>query len=152
MKIVLFFLLLLPWGALCTPAPVASQENAAAPAPLESFVLQVARLWAVGDAAALVDLAPADGRILIDIGTEAAGSVQGRHATAALRALFAGRENVTIRPTRVTIAGGRPMRGFGELSWVSRTRGITVPQAVTLYVGTVWEENGWRIREIRILP
>jgi hypothetical protein len=152
MRIALFLLLLLPLGGLPTPASLVAQETAAPTAPLETFVLQVARLWAAGDATALIDLAPADGRILIDIGAEGAGSVQGRHATAALRSLFAGRESVSIRPTRVTIAGGRPMRGFGELSWVSRSRGITVPQAVTLYVGTVWEEGGWRIREIRILP
>jgi hypothetical protein len=134
---------------LFVAAPLAAQGSSA-DEPLERFVVQVARLWAAGDAAALVDLAPADSRIVLDVG-ENLGAVQLRHAAAALRALFAERETANIRPTRVTIAGGRPPRGFGELAWTSRSRGMSDAQTVTLFVGTVWEERGWRIRELRIL-
>jgi hypothetical protein len=140
--------LLLPL-LICVAAPLAAQDSAPTE-PLERFVVQVARLWASGDAGALVDLAPTDARIVLDLGDNL-GSVQPRHAAAALRALFADRETSNIRPTRVTIAGGRPQRGFGELAWTSRSRGMSDPQTVTLYVGTVWEANGWKIRELRIL-
>lgn len=134
---------------LCMAAPLAAQGAPSGEA-LERFVVQVARLWAAGDAGALVDLAPADSRIVLDVGDNL-GAVQLRHAAAALRSLFSERETSNIRPTRVTVAGGRPPRGFGELAWTSRSRGMSDPQTVTLYVGTVWEERGWRIREVRIL-
>jgi hypothetical protein len=129
--------------------PASAQESQRVQ-PLEEFVRQVARLWAAGDAAALLEYLPADGRIFLDIG-DGSGSVQGRHAAAALRALFAERETTSARPTRVTIAGGRPLRGFGEIAWSSRSRGMSQPQNSVLYVGTVWEGDGWRIRELRLL-
>jgi hypothetical protein len=132
---------------LFAAAPLGAQAPSE---PLERFVVQVARLWAAGDAAALVDLAPSNSRIVLDLG-ENLGAVQPRHAAAALRALFGERETSTIRPTRVTHAGGQPARGFGEMAWTSRSRGMSDAQTVTLYVGTVWEDRGWRIRELRIL-
>ncbi|MBA4159084.1 MAG: hypothetical protein H0X65_16645 [Gemmatimonadetes bacterium] len=147
MKRTVFFLLLLPLFAAASATRLSAQD---APAPLESFIVHVARLWATGDAGALADLAPADRRIMLDIG-EVNGSVQGRHAAAALRAMFSERETAAIRPTRATIAGGRPLRGFGEMTWTSRSRGMSDLRTVTLYIGTEWEGNGWRIRELRIL-
>ncbi len=149
MKRLLLVFLMFPLLAFAVPAPLAAQETPAA--PLEDFVRQVARLWMGGEAAALVELAPADGKIILNVG-ETSGSVQGRHAAAALRALFAERESITMRPTRVTVSGGRPLRGFGEFSWVSRSRGMTVPQTATLYVGAIWEGDSWRVRELRVLP
>jgi hypothetical protein len=133
---------------LLTVAPLSAQTPR--PEPLERFVLQVARHWAMGDAAALVDLMPANSRLVLDLGDNL-GAVQPRHAAAALRALFTERETAGIRPTRVTLAGGQPLRGFGELAWTSRSRGMSDTQTVTLYVGTVWEGGVWKIRELRIL-
>ncbi|HEX8692281.1 MAG TPA: hypothetical protein VF746_07675 [Longimicrobium sp.] len=131
--------------ALCTP--LAAQRTA----PLESFVAGVARLWAQGDAGALVELAPADGRIVLDLGTGPAEAVEARHAAAALRRLFGERESLSVRPGQVEIAGGQPPSGFGELTWVSRPRGVTDRETSTVYVGTVWERGGWKVREIRLL-
>jgi len=129
------------------PSAVRAQTPAE---PLERFVVQVARLWAAGDAAALVDLAPSNSRIMLDVG-ENLGAVQTRHAAAALRALFSERETAHIRPTRVTISGGRPPRGFGELAWTSRSRRMSNPETFTLYVGTIWEDTGWKITELRMV-
>jgi hypothetical protein len=134
--------------AVLAPGGLSAQDR---PAPLEGFVATVARLWQRGDAGGLVELAPADGRILLDLGRDGSGAVEGRHVTAALRDLFGGRETVSARPTQVTIAGGEPLRGFGQLAWVSRSRGVTDAQTSTVYVGAVWERGGWRIRELRIL-
>jgi hypothetical protein len=134
--------------ALGTPLPAQAQQP---PAPLERFVAQVMRHWESGDASALARLAPADGRITIELGSGAAGSVQAWHAAAALRSLFGSRETLEIEPVRITVSGGEPLRGFGELAWVSRSRGLTNSHRSTIYVGTVWESGGWRIREIRLL-
>jgi hypothetical protein len=143
----LLLVLLLAWPLL-TPAPLAAQDGAR----LEAFVAHVARLWEAEDASAIAQLAQRSGRILLEVAGEGGGEVGERHAAAALRALFGDRKTVSIRPARTTLAGGRPLQGFGELAWVSRPRGVTVPQSSKVYVGVVWEGDGWRIRELRVLP
>jgi hypothetical protein len=119
--------------------------------PLEDFVSRVAQLWASRDASALVDLAPADGRLVVDLGREGGGAVEGRHAAAALRELFGRREHLQIRVSQVTLSGGSPSRGYGELSWTSRERGVREPDRAVVYVGAALENGAWRIRELRLL-
>jgi len=140
--------LLLCSFALLAPRALAGQGR---PAPLEGFVASVARLWASGDAGGLAALAPEDGRIVLDLGTGQAEAVEARHAAAALRDLFGGRSTLSVRTAQVNVAGGSPLRGFGELAWVSRPRGVTDNESTSVYVGTVWEPGGWRIRELRVL-
>jgi hypothetical protein len=137
----LLLLLLLP-----AQARLEAQEP-----PLEAFVQQVARLWAAGDVGALVDLIPADNRLLLDTGsgTEVANS---RHAAAALRALFGEWETLSLRPVRVTYASTLPARGFGELAWVVRPRAGPGEQTRSVYVAAVRETRGWRVSELRIMP
>lgn len=147
MKNAKLLLPLLLSAALVAPRSGRAQE----PAPLAPFVAEVARLWAGADAEGLVALAGPEGRILLDLGGEAAGEVQPRNAAAALRRLFAGRETAGVRSTRATLSGGRPVRGFGELSWSSRPGGVQEAQQSTVYVGAVWDAGAWRIRELRLL-
>jgi hypothetical protein len=135
--------------AAVAPRALAAQQQSAA--TLSSFVASVARHWAGGDADALVELAPSDGRILLDLAGEGPGEVQTRNAAAALRRLFGERETVTARPTGATVSGGTPLRGFGELSWVARPRGVSETLVSVVYVGAVWEDGAWRIRELRVL-
>jgi hypothetical protein len=131
--------------ALLAPRGVAAQQE------LAPFVANMARLWAAGDADAIVQLAPPDGRIRLDLIGEGPGEVQPRNAAAALRRLFGERENVSVRATRVTISGGTPLRGFGELSWIARPRGVSDTLSSVVYVGAVWEDGAWRIHELRVL-
>ncbi|HEX5724147.1 MAG TPA: hypothetical protein VFX98_01705 [Longimicrobiaceae bacterium] len=148
MKLRRLLLVLAVLLAAAAPRTLAAQRP---PQPLEGFVQSVARLWERGDAGDLVKLAPASGRILLDVGTGGPGAVEERHAAAALRSLFGERETVSVRPTGVTLSGGSPISGFGELAWVSRLRGVSDTQGTTVYVGAVWEDGAWRIRELRIL-
>lgn len=141
-------LVLLCAFALPAPRALAAQGRTA---PLEGFVAQVARLWTAGDAAGITALAPQDGRIVLDLGTGQAEAVEARHAAAALRDLFRGRATLSVRAAQVTVAGGEPLRGFGELAWVSRPRGVTDTESTSVYVGAVWEPGGWRVRELRVL-
>ena len=122
-----------------------------AQARLDAFVATVARHWSAGDASELVELAPSDGSILLALGNGEAGALRERHVAAALRDLFGGQETVSVRPTQVKLSEGDPLRGFGELTWVSRPRGVTRPVTSTVYVGAVYEGNAWRIRELRVL-
>lgn len=135
-------------AVLLWPRAAAAQQP---PAPLQNFIASVARLWADGNAEAIVELAAPDGRILLDLAGEGPGEVQERNAAAALRRLFNDRETVTTRTTQVAISGGTPLRGFGELTWVARPRGVTDTQASVVYVGAVWDGRAWRLRELRVL-
>jgi hypothetical protein len=128
-------------------SPAAAQE---AEAPLEAFVAQVAGLWAARDVGGLVDLMPADNRLLLDTGS-GTETVNSRHASAALRALFADRTTLRVRPVRITLASSRPARGFGELAWEFRGRGAPGEQSAAVYMGAVWEATGWKISELRIM-
>jgi hypothetical protein len=129
--------------------PLAAQEPPRQ--PLEEFVQQVAWLWNMGDVAALVDLLPLRDRVVLDTG-EGTETVNPRHAAAALRALFDARETDDAHAIRVTLAGGDPPRGFGQLVWSFRTRGAPTSQSRSVYVGAVWQESAWRIGELRIMP
>jgi hypothetical protein len=123
----------------------------AAPAPLQGFVAGVARLWANGDADGIVGLAPADGRMLLDVGAGSAGPVQRRQAAAALRSVFSSHSTVSVRAERSTVSGGQPVSGFGELRWLARARGVTTTDSRAVFVGVEWDGRAWRVREIRIL-
>lgn len=134
---------------IAAAGPVRAQEPPRQ--PLEEFVQQVAWLWNMGDVAALVDLLPLRHRVVLDTG-EGTETVSPRHAAAALRALFDARETDDAHAIRVTLAGGDPPRGFGQLVWSFRTRGAPTSQARSVYVGAVWQESAWRIGELRIMP
>jgi hypothetical protein len=135
--------------ALLAAVPAPAQETA--DVPLEEFVQQVAWLWNMGDVAALVDLLPLRDRIVLDTGS-GTETVQPRHAAAALRALFDSRESSAARAVRVTVAGGDPPRGFGELAWTFRARGAPTSQSRSVFVGAVWQGSAWRINELRVMP
>ena len=142
------FPILLCTLALLAPRALAAQGRVA---PLDGFVAQVARLWQAGDASGIAALAPRDGRIVLDLGGEQAEAVEARHAAAALRDLFRDRTTLSVRAAQVEVAGGEPLRGFGELAWAARARGVSDTESTTVYVGAVWEREGWRIRELRVL-
>ncbi|HET8654647.1 MAG TPA: hypothetical protein VFL93_03960 [Longimicrobiaceae bacterium] len=120
-------------------------------APLGRFVQTLARLWADGDADGLIAYAPPDGLLLLDTG-DGSESVTARHAAAALRALFSSRETVDLRQVRVTVAGGSPLRGFGEIRWTFRVRDMPAVQTRSIYLGLVWTGRSWRLGEIRFMP
>ena len=124
---------------------------AQAPAPLEQFVRRVGYLWEAKDVDNLVDLVSETDPIVHDRG-QGTERVNGRHAAAALRALFSDLESVSVRPVKATVSGGQPPRGFGELAWVYRTRGGPSPQTRSVYIGAVWDGRNWRISELRLLP
>ena len=140
-------LLLLVGGLLVAPG----QAPAQSPAPLEQFVRRVAYLWEARDVDNLVDLVSETEPVLLDRGS-GTEQVNGRHAAAALRAVFSDRETISARPARVAVSGGQPARGFGELTWVYRARGVPGERTVSVYVGAVWDGTRWRIRELRLLP
>lgn len=136
-------------AAAVAPRPAAAQDDPRA--ALEAFVTLVARHWAAEDGDAIAALAPSDGRVVLDLAGEGPGEVRGRHAAAALRRFFGRREHVQVRVRPVSISGGTPLRGFGELTWSARPEGVTDTLVSTVYLGAVWEDGAWRLRELRVL-
>ncbi len=136
---------------LLTAVPLAGQGSGPRGTPsLDQFVTRVARLWARGDASGVAALS-GDGGIAVELGA-ARGTVQEKHAAAALRGLFGEGETVSVRILRTAGAGGRPPRGFGELAWTTRARGTDAPQTATVYVGAALDGRSWAIRELRVIP
>ena len=132
---------------LVAAGPLAGQRT---PAPLESFIKEVAYLWSGSDARGLAELMPEEARVLLDTGN-GMEPVEARHAAAALRALFSQRQGLSVRPARITVSGTRPPRGFGLLTWSFRSRGTPGAETGEVYVGAVWSDEGWRISELRLM-
>jgi hypothetical protein len=131
---------------LLVASPAAAQERS-----LQQFIQQAGQLWGDGDVAGLTNLVHGRGPLLLDTGA-GTETVSKRNAGAALRALFNERETRSLRPVRVTLAGGTPPRGFGELSWTFRQRGAPAAQTRTVYVGASLEDGAWRLTELRVMP
>lgn len=143
-------LLLVVWAVVFLSAAPRLDAQSAPRLPLEQFIQQVAWLWNVSDVGSLVDLLPDDQRVLLDTGS-GSEAVNARHAAAALRNLFEGRENVGTRAVQVTISGGSPPRGFAQLAWAYRTRGASAPMSRSVYVAALWDGTAWRISELRVM-
>lgn len=141
------FGLMLAMGLLLGASPVGAQAE---PAPLEQFVQRVAYLWEAKDVDQLVDLVAETEPMVLDRGG-GIERVNGRHAAAALRSIFSDLESVSVHPAKAAVSGGRPLRGFGELTWVYRARGGPGEQTVSVYVGTIWDGRYWRIGELRLI-
>jgi hypothetical protein len=129
----------------------AQEESGDRAAPLEEFVQRVARLWSTGEVAELVEMIPEGDRFLLDTG-DGIETANTRHAAAALRALFSQKETLRASPVRVTVSSAEPVSGFGEISWTYRIRGAPGEELRSVYVGARWEDENWRIAELRIMP
>jgi hypothetical protein len=135
---------------LVASAPAHAQATVGDDA-LENFVQRVVRLWSSSDVTAIVNLLPSDNRLVLDTGS-GIENANSRHAAAALRALFSESETVGARAVRITVASTLPAQGFGELDWRYRARGSSGEQSRSVYVAAAWEDDGWRITELRLMP
>lgn len=127
-------------------APVAAQDHR----PLGDVLDNLAALWASGDAGAIAELTSASG-IDVEIAGSAMGSLSGRKLAAALRRVFDDRVTVSVESKMTSAVKGAEDRAFGELAWVARPGGASVPESTTVFLGLVHEPVGWRLTQIRIL-
>ena len=74
-----------------------------------------------------------------------------RQAAAVLHRLFDERETTVARARLGQLVGGVPMRAFGEILWMARSRGTTESEGITVFLALVREKNGWRINQIRVM-
>ena len=52
---------------------------------------------------------------------------------------------------KARVVGGSPEKGLGEIAWVMRARGTTIPERATVVIALVREDDRWRVTEIRLM-
>jgi ketosteroid isomerase-like protein len=124
--------------------------QATAAQKLEDAIDRFASLWARGDANAIAALAAHDG-ISLDLNGKPMGPLGARQVSALLRRLFDERETIAVRPMVTQMVGGDSARAFGEISWMMRSRGTTIPEKTSVFVALARVGNRWRITEIRFV-
>ncbi|NLG63226.1 MAG: hypothetical protein GX539_13390 [Candidatus Cloacimonetes bacterium] len=130
---------------LLVAAPAHAQQD------LDTAMQRVARMWERGDVRGITQSAASAG-FALELESGRSGPVASRQAAAALRRLFEDQQTVSVKPGVARVSGGRPQRAFGELEWITRPRGTTIPERRTVFVALVREEQGWRVTEIRVMP
>jgi hypothetical protein len=131
-------------------ASIAVATNSVRAQNLEAVVNRLADYWAGGDATSVAAMA-ARGGIRLNIEGKSVGPLAVRQATALLRDLFEERETINVRKMTPQIVGGQPPRAFGELSWMMRARGTTIPERTSVLISLVLEDGRWRVNEIRFV-
>ncbi|HEU5207929.1 MAG TPA: hypothetical protein VFU06_00845 [Longimicrobiales bacterium] len=126
-------------------APAHAQQD------LDAAMQRVARMWERGDVRGLTQSASGSG-FALEFDSGRTGPVASRQAAAALRRLFEDQQTISVKPGVTRVSGGRPQRAFGELEWITRPRGTTIPERRTVFVALVREDRGWRVTEIRVMP
>lgn len=111
---------------------------------------RVAALWASNDAHGLARFA-AKGGVSLDIDGRPMGPLGERQVAAVLRKVFDERETLQVRRMVTKIVGGKPTGGFGEISWVMRAKGTTIPERTTVFVAFTLQDERWRITQIRFV-
>jgi len=111
---------------------------------------QVAALWANNDAHGLARFAAKRG-VSLDIDGRPMGPLGERQLAAVLRKLFDERETLQVRRMVSKIVGGNPTGGFGEINWIMRARGTTIPERTTVFVAFTLQDERWRITQIRFV-
>lgn len=131
---------------LGSPLPARAQQR-----QLQRAMSRVAAAWARGDAAGVVGLAARTG-LSLDMRDGAVGPLAPRQAVAMLRRVFGRFQTVSAHAGQAEVTGGRPARGYGEITWVVRNRGSTTPQLARVFVALVHENGQWRVTQIRLMP
>ncbi len=117
---------------------------------VQNVIDRIAGFWARGDAASVSALAARDG-ISLNLDGKTAGPLAARQATALLRRLFDERETINVRMMQPQMVGGQPPRAYGEISWMMRSRGTTIPDKTSVLISLVLEDGRWRVTEIRFV-
>ena len=117
---------------------------------LEGVLERFATAWSKGDVDELATLVSREG-VTIDVGSGPIGPLGERQAAAVLHRLFDERETTVARARLGQLVGGVPMRAFGEILWMARSRGTTESEGITVFLALVREKNGWRINQIRVM-
>ena len=118
---------------------------------LEEAAARFAAQWAAGDISQLQSRFSLGGAS-IQWEARPLGALSPRRAGASIREYLENREAQSARVSRTGEVGGEPPRGFAEIRWESRLRGMSEMVTRTVFVAFVYEDGVWRVAELRVLP
>ena len=118
---------------------------------LEQAATRFAAQWAAGDVSTLQDRFSLNG-LRLQWEARPLGALAPPRAGASIREYLGNREGTSARVSRFGEVGGEPPRGFAEIRWESRIRGMSEMVVRTVFVGFVYEDGAWRVAELRVLP
>jgi len=118
---------------------------------LEQAAAGFATQWAASDVSGLQSRFSQSG-VSVQWDARPLGSLSPQRAGVSIREYLENREAASARVSRVGEVGGEPPRGFAEIRWESRIRGMSEMVTRTLFVAFVYEDGTWRVAELRVLP
>ena len=118
---------------------------------LEQAAAGFATQWAARDVSRLQSRFSQSG-VSIQWEARPLGALSPQRAGASIREYLENREAASTRVSRVGEVGGEPPRGFAEIRWESRIRGMSEMVTRTVFVAFVYEDGTWRVAELRVLP
>ena len=118
---------------------------------LEEAATGFATQWAASDVSRLQSGFSQSG-VSIQWEARPLGALSPQRAGASIREYLENREAASARVSRVEEVGGEPPRGFAEIRWESRIRGMSEMVTRTVFVAFVYEDGNWRVAELRVLP
>jgi len=117
---------------------------------LKPAAQRLAAAWERADVNTLGDLVARSG-LSLDVGGERVGPVAGRQAAAMLKRVFDERETMSASVGAAREMHGENRRAFVEITWVTRSRGTSIPDSTTVLFSLELEREQWRITEIRLM-
>lgn len=127
-----------------TPAACLGQD-------LEQAAAAFAGQWAGGDVSRLQSSFSQRG-VRIQWEARPLGALSRQRAGASIREYLENREAASARVSRTGEVGGEPPRGFAEIRWESRIRGMSEMVTRTVFLAFVFENGAWQVAELRVLP
>jgi hypothetical protein len=118
---------------------------------LEQAAAAFAQQWAAGDVSRLQSRFSQSG-VRIQWEVRPLGALSPQRAGASIREYLKDREAASAGVSRTGDVGGEPPRGFAEIRWESRNRGMSEMVTRTVFVAFVYEDGAWRVAELRVLP
>lgn len=117
---------------------------------LKPAAQRLATAWARADVNTLGNQVARSG-LSLDVGGERVGPVVGRQAAAMLKRVFDERETMSASVGAAREMHGENRRAFVEITWVTRSRGTSIPDSTTVLFSLELEQEQWRITEIRLM-
>lgn len=137
-------------GLAPSGAAAQSPEDTAEEASLRDVVSGIARSWGRGDAGGVLADASERG-VRLQLAGGGTSPQSQRRAEAVLRRLLEEADGGRVSAGTVSVVGGTPLRGYGELLWESASPGAPGLVRSVVYLGFRMEEGRWRLTDIRLL-
>ena len=118
---------------------------------LEQAAAEFAAQWSAGDVSRLQSRFSQSG-VRVQWEARPLGALSPQRAGASVREYLGTREAASAHVSRTGEVGGEPLRGFAEIRWESRIRGMSEMVTRTVFVAFVYEDGAWRVAELRVLP